>query len=720
MRQEEIDALLEKIRNSAEDMPTPERLEPERMMEKLRALEPKEADSEEAKESKRKPKWQKPIRYGAAAAVLALTLITAAQWKNVGIIGEPVAMQPLTSGKDPEAVKEETAAGTNVSEEELLTEPKEAKEYIAKSYKEIYKRLEDHMIDRRGDPGMGMLEGVMVAETTAAAAATMAAVPEAGAAPGSSGPGAAPGLAGAQAGNNEMKSNAGAADSASPDFSDTNVQVEGVDEGDIVKTDGRYIYRLSEDRGRIQIVEAADGALKKMGMVSDTSTATISKSVQEFYVDGDTLLVIRQAHLPYEISADEYVVACYAYPRKSVTYLETYDISDKENPKLAGTVTQDGTYKSSRKTGDYLYLFTGYYASELGSIRETETYVPQVNKKVIPYDDIYIPEHVKSPGYLVITATDIRKPKTPVSSKAVLAEGDCFYVSPENIYIGTTKYDGKASQYNYTELMKLSYKNGKVAFRAHANIDGSLNNQFSLDEHQGYLRMVTTLSYNQGKTTNSLIVLDQDLKKTAEITDLAPGEQIYSARFMGDTGYFVTFRNIDPLFSVDLSDPADPKILGELKITGFSEYLHSWSEDLLFGIGREMDPNSGVYKGLKLSMFDVSDLTDVKETQKMVEAAFENSPAWENHKAVMISPGRNLIGFVVEHYEDRVWGWQYVVYRYDREKGFVQEMIFELPEYYESMTARGLYIGSWFYVVEHNRITSFDLKDFQQTDQLKY
>ena len=129
---------------------------------------------------------------------------------------------------------------------------------------------------------------------------------------------------------------------------------------------------------------------------------------------------------------------------------------------------------------------------------------------------------------------------------------------------------------------------------------------------------------SSGNSTNSLLVLDENLKVIGEIEDLAPGEQIYSARFLGDTGYFVTFRNMDPLFSVDLTNPKKPKILGELKITGFSEYLHPYDDNLLLGIGREISPDKGNFKGLKLSMFDISNPKNVTEIQKIVEKSYEN------------------------------------------------------------------------------------------------
>lgn len=698
MRQEETDALLEKIRSSAEDMTVPKRLEPENMMEELR-------DKTEGGHNRLNKKgWKRLRRYSAAAAVVTLTLSAVWLFQNAGVM---MPTQPGVNagfGEQAETFAELTAGAQAVRQEpeddkaEPLTEPKEAKQYAAKSYEAIYEELESYKT-------MWMK-------------------------PGGAGPGANAMLATDGAMGAEYKSESALlAPSASREYSDTNIQVDGVDEGDIVKTDGGCIYIMSDDERSIKIVEANGLSMKKRGAVSDTSTSAISKSIREFYVHGDKMSVIREAGLPVELSAEEFndikqdgafAVACSSYQGKRVTYLETYDISNKDAPVLLGTVTQDGHYKSSRRTGSHIYLFTGYNADVIGRVDEIESYIPMVNQEALSYEDIYIPNRVSGCGYLVITAVDTEKPKETAAQKAVMSDGDCFYVSPENIYIASAKFDGRASQYDYTELLKLSYKNGRIVFKAHGNADGRLNNQFSMDEYQGNLRLVTTLSHSRGQSTTSLQVLDEDLKKIGEIEDLAPGEEVYSARFMGETGYFVTFRNMDPLFSADLSDPAKPQIIGELKITGFSEYLQGYRDGLMLGIGKEIDPDTGNFKGLKLSMFDISNPNDVKEERKLVEKSYENSPAWENHKAVLLSPGKNLIGFAVEAYDSdaREWETNYVLYSYHNTKGFQKELEYGLGE--NSSRVRGLYIGSCFYIAQENGLTAFRLDDFTQIKRLDY
>ena len=196
------------------------------------------------------------------------------------------------------------------------------------------------------------------------------------------------------------------------------------------------------------------------------------------------------------------------------------------------------------------------------------------------------------------------------------------------------------------------------------SVKGYLNNSFSLNEYNGNLRVVSTYTgddanavrdfasnitgqyYEQNWTEhNALYVLDEQLKQIGKIEGLADNETIRSARFFGDIGYFVTFRQTDPLFSVDLSDPANPQILGELKVSGFSSYLHFYGENHLLGIGYEADEATGMITGLKLSMFDISDPKQVTEVNRFTIPGITWCPAIENYKSILVQPEKNLIGF---------------------------------------------------------------------------
>lgn len=517
---------------------------------------------------------------------------------------------------------------------------------------------------------------------------------------------------------------------SSKDYSKTNIQVEGVDEGDIIKTDGDYIYLSNEKNGTVQIIKVNGEHLELMSEINKMSKDSY---IPEIYIDGNRLVII-EANYEYHILPIYENGSMTA--RKSQVTLNIYDIANKKSPELLSSLTQDGSFQSSRKSGDYVYLFTNYYVNmntdnKLEDV--VEAYVPSVNSKPLPIECIYIPAEINSTGYVVATSADIKNPTDFTDEMAVVANASQFYVSNDNIYIvnGIWGRDYEAgTPYNESEILKFSYKDGRISPAATGTFKGTINDSFSLDEYNGYLRVVSTVyhyqNYNNREIaalnddrTNSLYVLDSNLKMVGSIENLAPSEQIYSARFFGDMGYFVTFRNVDPLFSVDLSDPQNPKILGELKISGFSEYLHFYSEDLLLGLGYEADVNTGATTGVKLSMFDISNPSDVKEIHKLVLTEVSHSPAMYNHRAVLVSPERNIIGFMVEgNYQfnrnNYSWFSEYRTFSYDREKGFSQNLVSPLMDsnynfsYY--VDARGLYIDQYLYIIGYDyQISIYDL-----------
>lgn len=769
MREEEV---LKMIKDSADHVAVPESLEPENMMRKLMAMDAKTECSEQSESDgnlednpdgpggdsgKSKNPGKKPYQYwkygsAAAAVLLAAGLLTVGNGRIPGmepVLPAGIQETEVTKGTgdpgegnnpaDSEALKIVSEDGTEYqagSHEEVYDRFQELRDEEERRYQEYYGGSKGSFLDnwfgsKKGNADIMWTEEEILQPSLAEAGGEAMPAPET--ASGGSG------LANSIMEDQKQLTGAVTESKERDSYSETNIQVEGVDEGDVVKTDGTYIYVASQDQGSIRIIRPDGTRMEKVGVIPDSSTVNSSRMIQEFYINGSLMTVIRSSYEYLEPAAQpdpssraigEITEALpqkdYAYypynPGKAVTRVETYDLSDPKNPKLAGTVVQDGYYKSSRRSGEYVYVFTGYDSDVYALREEKEKYIPQVNGKVISADSIFIPEKLDAYSYLVVSSVDMRAPKDAVQTKAVTASGEQYYVSGDNIYIASSKYDHRANQYNYTELMKFSYRDGRISFVAHGNVNGYLNNQFSMDEYKGNLRLVSTLSRSNGKNTNSLYVLNEKLEKIGEIENLAPDEQIYSARFMGEIGYFVTFRNMDPLFSVDLTNPEKPKILGELKITGFSEYLHPYADGLLLGIGREIDPDTANYEGLKLSMFDTSNPKNVKEIQKMVEKSFEYSTAWGNHKSVLISPSRSLIGFTAEcyDYDKRDWSVVYTVYSYDKQNGFKQEMSVALDNSNDYSMTRGLYIGDWLYVVENNRINSYSLAGFNHAGELKY
>lgn len=475
----------------------------------------------------------------------------------------------------------------------------------------------------------------------------------------------------------------------SGDYSQTNVRQEGVDEGDIVKTDGIYLYVVEENGYVVDIVSVNGGNMEKCGSVTLEKECTI----REIYLDTERKRMVLISEQDY-MTADGGTVETEAL---------TYDIADVAEPKEIGRMSQSGNYNTSRMANGYLYLFSTYYVNSPIVREDPSTYVPLINEKEMERSDICLPQVSQGCMYEVITSIDIANPDEICDSTAIFSQGGQTYVSNQNIYYYETQWED-SDRYT-TTVRKFAYQDGKLEGKAQGSFAGYLNDTFSIDEYQGKLRVVTT-----DGDTNAVYVMDENLEITGAIEDLAKDERVYSARFIGDTGYFVTFRETDPLFSVDLSDPENPRIIGELKIPGFSEYLHFYGEDRLLGIGMAADENTGATEGVKLTMFDISDRTDVKEEATyVIEDAYGTDVAYD-YKAVLADPQKNLIGFAAYG----IRGEDYYLFTYEEETGFVCRLQEEINGNSSGGT-RGLYIGDTLYVIRGNVIEAYDLANSKKS-----
>ena len=453
----------------------------------------------------------------------------------------------------------------------------------------------------------------------------------------------------------------------------------------------------------------------------------------ELYIFEDTLVVIRTGSSWGEMEDEE----VYTWWNDDSTEAVLYDVSDPASPHKTSKFGQDGYYLTSRLYDGVLYLVSSYNLYHPLLEDEPETYIPRLwqddAEVLIAADDICICPDT-SESYTVICSIDLAT-ETRLSEQAALGSGSVVYMNENNLYL--TKYtyaENTNASYteevyrveeitasDATEILRFSLADGIASYAAGGQVDGTLTSQFALDEYEGYLRVVTTINrstytlytdeirgfvnyiWGESLTDNALYVLDGSMDMVSSITGLAEDETVYSVRFDGETGYFVTFRQVDPLFAVDLSDPYAPKVLSALKIPGFSEYLHVYGDGLLFGLGQDADEESGWASDLKLSMFDTSDPADVTELSTLILSA-DWSVALYNHKAILIDPEKDIIGFPVES--------GYQIYGYNDADGFYQRGEITLPEdtwYYES---RGLYIGNDFYVYAYNSIYVFDLDTF--------
>lgn len=478
----------------------------------------------------------------------------------------------------------------------------------------------------------------------------------------------------------------------SGDYSQTNVRQEGVDEGDIVKTDGTYLYVVEENGYVVDIVSVNGGNMEKCGSVTLEKECTI----REIYLDTERKRMVLISEQDY-MTADGGTVETEAL---------TYDIADVAEPKEIGRMSQSGNYNTSRMANGYLYLFSTYYVNSPIVREDPSTYVPLINEKEMERSDICLPQVSQGCMYEVITSIDIANPDEICDSTAIFSQGGQTYVSNQNIYYYETQWED-SDRYT-TAVRKFAYQDGKLEGKAQGSFAGYLNDTFSIDEYQGKLRVVTT-----DGDTNAVYVMDENLEITGAIEDLAKDERVYSARFIGDTGYFVTFRETDPLFSVDLSDPENPRIIGELKIPGFSEYLHFYGEDRLLGIGMAADENTGATEGVKLTMFDISDRTDVKEEATyVIEDAYGTDVAYD-YKAVLADPQKNLIGFAAYG----IRGEDYYLFTYEEETGFVCRLQEEINGNSSGGT-RGLYIGDTLYVIRGNVIEAYDLANSKKSGDI--
>ncbi|MBQ9984607.1 MAG: beta-propeller domain-containing protein [Lachnospiraceae bacterium] len=526
---------------------------------------------------------------------------------------------------------------------------------------------------------------------------------------------------------------AGSGEESNADFSTTNTQEKEVDEGDVIKTDGKYIYKIiskfNGDIGytihQLTITETDNGNLKVLGTI-DLSEGT--KPEEDVYLD------FKEFYL-----YDNYLVALFAFTdysgkHENTTRITLYDISDKENPKRVRTLTQSGNYESSRISDGYLYTISNFYEANLDTPTPYSNYIPSINGTTMECEDIYYPDNVLIETTYVVTSLNLDNPEDFTDTAAIPTNGGQVYVSDSSIYFYTTLYDHVTK----TEIVKVNYDKGILTPGENAIITGYLYDSFALSEYDGHLRIVATIpannisllrtdlfkvgSANTEDTTenvvvkedvNVLYILDKDMKLTGKISGIAPGEQIYSARFMGDIGYFVTFKTVDPLFSVDLSDPTNPKIIGQLKIPGFSNYLHAYEDGLLLGLGEEYDPNTMDYLGLKLSMFDISDPANVTEQDKYIIENSTYTDAQYNHKALMIDPKKNLFGFLYGSSDGVNYKYThyYATYTYDEEKGFIETARYEITDGSENEidAVRGVYIGNYFYLVTNKSVTSYEI-----------
>jgi uncharacterized secreted protein with C-terminal beta-propeller domain len=528
-------------------------------------------------------------------------------------------------------------------------------------------------------------------------------------------------------------------------YSQTNTQVSGVDEGDIVKTDGKYLYAARLDDNTVSIIQADGKDMKRLSSVVLPEDKDNEHSrLQEMYVTGDHLVVVSTRNIQPDYPEGTARTLIWR-PSKQLTRYTVYDIKDRAKPRQTRVVELEGSPVSTRMVGNTLYFVQNrhLYGLAFTTALRAEDVLPAFSDsakgdaelEALPPEDMnYFPGSEET-NYMLIGAFDVTKAEA-FEPQCYLGAGNTVYMNERSLYVA--RYDWRDEA---TGLYRFTVDGAEVIYAAKGSVKGTPINQYAMDEYDGHFRIAAT---SQEKTSVSRVyVLDGEMKQTGVTPALAPGEQIYSVRFMGDMGYLVTYRQVDPLFAVDLSDPKKPTVVGQLKIPGFSQYLHPVGEGLLVGFGRHTqvtyvreDDGTEVEvgtrdAGLKVSLFDISDPKNPKEVNSLRLGAGSYSEAFDNPRAMMVDRQKSLFGFPIQVQDwneltgnPRVTNWEGFMLVGVKEEKLVKtaELKYQpdaTGEYYRGWQRRLCYIGNTLYGVDDVGVTAFDYTTFKQLAVLK-
>lgn len=552
------------------------------------------------------------------------------------------------------------------------------------------------------------------------------------------------------------------------DYSKTNIQVENVDEADIIKTDGNYIYSLSKES--IVITDVTDPNKIK---VASKITPTDNGIPEDLILFENKLVAIcSEINSPY----------IYYSSNKNNTIVRIYDITNREEPRMVKNYKLYEPYYTTRCIGSKLYVIsTGNLRKENNKI--VRYYDEEYSQKEIELKNIKYLKNVETNKQTIISMMDLNNIEQNVNVSSYLIDIENAYISEKNIYLLDTNYKGnyypKISSiygikgiwglndyiYDYTrnyetEIYKFNIlDNGEVEYSCKTRVKGQTINQYSLDEYNGNLRV----ALKDSREGSRIVIFNEKMKQIGETPYLAKGEQMYSTRFMGDKAYLVTYKTIDPLFVIDLSNPTEPKVLGELKIPGYSTYLHPYDENHLIGIGMQTEEKinrdiqgkvtstTAIITGMKMALFDVTDPTNPVEISSTVIGDRRTTSAiLTNPKALLFSKEKELIAIPVNNYaeyisiassntyEDTINAYKknttkyisegYSVYSINIEKGInlkgiiTQENIDNKSQdtyyYTNSKLLRGVYIENNLYTVSEKCIKVSDLETLKEISKI--
>lgn len=483
-------------------------------------------------------------------------------------------------------------------------------------------------------------------------------------------------------------------------YTTTNTQVAGVDEADFVKNDGTRIFVLSGNK--LYLTRSWPAS-----MLSLAGELKIEGWPREMFLDDKNRLVIfSQVYTPYPLD-ERYKDAVATSPMRCGYYysntvkLTVVDASDLSQPKVTHEYYLPGRYSNSRRIGSSIRLVLsddfryppevrfypeysdGLYQDRARFNRAIDELIVENEKRIrarsisdwLPLSKVVTGGATTELGYqcesfyknnaptrlglLTVATLNLEKPEQ-LGRTTVVAETGEIYASTSSLYVANRHWWWwpKPGQTDATYLHKFDITNpDQAAYVGSGVVDGHIVDQFSMDEEKGFFRIATTIArrvsdlnnpWGRLETTNVLQVLAEDggaLKVIGRSPELAKGERIFSSRFIGDRGFVVTFRQVDPLFTFDLSDPTQPRQVGELKVPGFSSYIHPIDQDHLLTIGTYTPENNDWRaRALQLAVFDVSDLANPKQKfVQLVGTAYSWSEAQNEHKAFNYFPEKKLL-----------------------------------------------------------------------------
>src|SRR3989454_1150179 len=537
-----------------------------------------------------------------------------------------------------------------------------------------------------------------------------------------------------------------------PNHSETNVQVAGVDELDMVKTDGTYLYTVTNNT--VAIVLAYPSTDARL-----LARVTVNDSIQGIFIDGNKLAIVTQrfSYYPYILGVSQGIVqpqpliggvaisrpVYWGNPQTSSLWI--FDVSNHSSPTLTTSLTVNGTLAGARLIGNYAYLVATQPVYCNGPIILPENIVNSKVMQIAPLDVYHSDIADYGHSFTSVVGIDMSQSNpTPSSKVFLLGTSSTIYVSLHQIYLTQPLWN----QYEQTAIHRISIDGTNINYEATGTITGHVLNQFSMDEYNGYFRVATNdygyaqpralgsqTTYVQPVQHTNVYVLDSSLHVAGKLEGLSPGESFYAARFSGDRAYLVTFQRVDPLFVIGLQNPQNPRVLGQLVIPGVSDYLQPYDEDHLIGFGKSSInmtwENAALFQGLKLSLFDVTDPASPKDTSDFLAGdRGSDSPALSDHTSILFDRSLNLLVIPVEiaqiqsapsnqwAYGTMVWQGAYV-FSVTVQNGIVLRGSIthlpagELPHWNNSnlFVKRSLYIGNVLYTVSNDKVMMNNLSD---------